>query len=66
MNEKSLTPRQIEVVRLIASGLQNKQIAYEMHVSEATVKLHISGLLSRLGVKNRTGAVMKALRMNLL
>ena len=63
---KDLTPRQIEVVKKWALGLQNKQIAHEMNLSEATVKLHMSGLFFRLGVKNRTAALLKAMEMHLI
>lgn len=63
---KDLTPRQIEVVKKLALGLQNKQIAHEMNLSEATVKLHMSGLFFRLGVKNRTAALLKAMEMHLI
>ncbi len=63
---KDLTPRQIEVIKKLALGLQNKQIAHEMNLSEATVKLHMSGLFFRLGVKNRTAALLKAMEMHLI
>ena len=61
-----LTPRQVEVLRYLALGLQNKQIAYEMNVSEATVKLHINALLRHLHVENRTNAVVTAQRLGIL
>ena len=63
---KDLTPRQKEVMRKLACGLQNKQIAYEMNLSEATVKLHMSGLFIRLGVRTRTAAVLKAVELHLI
>ena len=63
---KILTPRQIEVLRLIAEGKSNKQIAYEMGVSEATVKLHINALLRAVGATNRTQAVIIAQKMGLI
>jgi len=66
MIKYKLTPRQTEVIKKLARGLQNKQIAYEMNVSEATIKLHMSGLFFRLGVKNRTAAVLKAMELNLI
>ncbi len=54
----TLTPQQIKVLKLICVGKQNKQIAYELSLAEATVKAHITALLRRLGVKNRTQAVL--------
>ncbi|MBQ8346190.1 MAG: response regulator transcription factor [Alphaproteobacteria bacterium] len=55
-----LTPRQIEVLRYLALGLQNKQIAYEMGISIATVKLHLNGIYTRLRVNNRVQALLRA------
>lgn len=63
---KNLTSRQAEVLRYLGSGLSNKQIAYEMSVSEATVKLHINALLRHLHVENRTKAVVTAQKMGIL
>ena len=57
---KTLTPRQVEVLGFLSKGLSNKQIAYEMSVSEATVKLHMNALLKNLDVNNRTQAVLSA------
>ncbi len=53
-----LTPQQKRIMKLICSGKPNKQIAYEMSLAEATVKAHITALLRRLGVRNRTQAVV--------
>lgn len=63
---KILTPRQIEVLRLIAMGKSNKQIAYELGLSEGTVKLHVTAILKLLNVYNRTGAVAAANHLGLL
>lgn len=63
---KVLTNRQFEVLSLIAQGMSNKQIAYELGVSEATVKLHINAMLRSLGVNNRTQAVITAQKMGLI
>ncbi len=53
-----LTPQQQRIMRLICRGKPNKQIAYELSLAEATVKAHITALLRRLGVRNRTQAVV--------
>lgn len=63
---KMLTNRQSQVLDLIAQGKSNKQIAYEIGVSEATVKLHINALLRSLKVNNRTQAVVTAQKMGLI
>lgn len=55
-----LTPRQQEVLALLAEGLPNKLIARRMQLSEATVKIHVSAILRTLGAKNRTDAVRLA------
>lgn len=59
---KKLTPRQIEVIKCIARGLSNKLIAYELGLTEGTVKVHITVILKILGVTNRTAAVMEAVK----
>jgi DNA-binding NarL/FixJ family response regulator len=56
----SLTPQQSRVLMLLSEGLQNKQIAHGMQVTEATVKAHVSAILQKLGVDNRTQAVILA------
>ena len=66
MDSKFLTNRQSQVLDLIAEGKSNKQIAYEMGVSEATVKLHINALLRSLKVSNRTEAVITAQKIGLI
>ena len=60
-----MTARELDVLRLIARGLQNKQIAAELHVSEKTVKTHVSAVLRKLGVTDRTQAAMYAVRERL-
>jgi len=60
-----LTARELEVLRLIARGLQNKQIAAQLHVSEKTVKTHVSAILRKLDVADRTQAAMYAVRERL-
>ncbi len=61
----SLTPQQMRVLLMLSEGLLNKQIAYELDISEATVKAHVSAILSKLGVENRTQAVIAASRIDL-
>jgi DNA-binding NarL/FixJ family response regulator len=55
---QSLTPQQTRVLSMLAEGLLNKQIAYELEVSEATIKAHVSAVLQKLGVDSRTQAVI--------
>lgn len=59
-NISSLSPRQHDVLKLIAKGLSNKQIAYELGLTEGTVKLYITALFKLLKVYNRTSAMIKA------
>lgn len=59
----SLTPQQVRVLMMLSEGLLNKQIAYELGVSEATVKAHVSAILQKLQVENRTKAVLVASRV---
>jgi NarL family two-component system response regulator LiaR len=61
-----LTPRELEVLRLVARGLQNKRIAAELHLSEKTVKTHVSAVLRKLDVTDRTQAAMYAVRERLV
>lgn len=59
----SLTPQQVRVLMMLSDGLLNKQIAYLLEVTEATVKAHVSAILQKLGVDNRTQAVIVARRL---
>ena len=61
-----LTPREREVLRLLAEGLANKEIARELSIGEKTVKTHVSNILSKLGVLSRTQAALQAVRMGLV
>ena len=54
----TLTPQQVRVLMMLSEGLLNKQIAYNLSVSEATVKAHVSAILQKLGVDSRTQAVI--------
>jgi DNA-binding NarL/FixJ family response regulator len=59
----SLTPQQVRVLMMLSEGLLNKQIAYELGVSEATIKAHVSAILQKLGVDSRTQAVIAAAKI---
>jgi DNA-binding NarL/FixJ family response regulator len=59
----TLTPQQVRVLMMLSDGLMNKQIAYGLSISEATVKAHVSAILQKLGVDSRTQAVIAASRI---
>lgn len=61
---KTLTPQQSRVLGMLAEGLLNKQIAYELGVSEATIKAHVSAILLKLNVDSRTQAVIQLGKIN--
>ncbi len=63
---ESLTPREVDVLRLIALGKSNKEIADELVLGETTVKTHVSNILSKLGLNSRTQAALYALRIRLV
>jgi len=63
---ESLTPRELEVLEMLAEGLLNKEIADRLHISEHTVKFHVSSIIGKLGASNRTEAVTWGLRRGLL
>jgi DNA-binding NarL/FixJ family response regulator len=54
----TLTPQQVRVLMMLGEGLLNKQIAFKLGVSEATIKAHVSAILQKLGVDSRTQAVI--------
>lgn len=60
----TLTPQQVRVLMMLREGLLNKQIAYQLSVSEATVKAHVSAILQKLDVESRTQAVIAASRID--
>lgn len=62
---RDLTPQQFRVLQMLGTGLLNKQIGYELAVSEATVKAHVTAILRKLGANNRTQAVLIAGRLAL-
>ncbi len=63
---ESLTGRETEILRLMAGGYSNKEIANSLFVAEGTVKNHVSNILSKLGVRDRTRAVLRALELGLI
>jgi DNA-binding NarL/FixJ family response regulator len=60
---QSLTPQQKRVLGMLSEGLLNKQIAYELSISEATIKAHVSAILQKLNVDSRTQAVIKLAKL---
>lgn len=63
---ESLTPRELQVLNLVAEGLPNKSIASQLAISEHTVKFHINAILGKMGASSRTQAVALATRMGLI
>jgi two-component system nitrate/nitrite response regulator NarL len=63
---ETLTPRELEVLRLLAEGLPNKVIALRLDISEHTVKFHLNAILGKLGAQSRTEAVVHAIRLGLV
>ena len=61
-----LTERETEILRLMAGGFSNKEIANSLHVAEGTIKNHVSNILSKLGVRDRTRAVLKAFELKVV
>jgi DNA-binding NarL/FixJ family response regulator len=63
---ESLTPREIQVLELLAEGLSNKGIASSLQISDQTVKFHVASIAGKLGAVNRTDAVRRAVRHGLI
>jgi DNA-binding NarL/FixJ family response regulator len=63
---EELTERETEVLKLVARGRANKQVAHELFVAEKTVKAHVSSILTKLGVQSRTQAALHAVRIGLV
>lgn len=63
---EALSDREVEVVKLMAEGTSNKEIAVSLHISESTVKTHIQTIFQKLGVSDRTGAVTQAIRKGII
>lgn len=66
VHERVLSPREIEVLRMIAEGLGNKAIAYRLHISEHTVKFHVASIMTKLGAASRTEAVAEGFRRGVI
>ncbi len=66
MGEEPLTPRELDVLRLIQDGLRTKAIATNLNISEATVKFHIKNIVDKLGANDRTHALVIAVRRGLI
>ncbi len=66
IRQLGLTPRECEVLLPLCKGLSNREIADELHISESTVKTHVSNLLVKLDVRRRTQVIRKARALNLL
>ena len=64
--EEPLTPREIDVLELLAEGLPNKGIAARLHISDQTVKFHVAAVCGKLAAANRTDAVRRAIRRGLI
>ena len=64
--EEALSEREIDVLRLLADGLDNTQIAQQLHLSPATVKRHVSAILTKLGVSNRVQAAIHGVQLGLV
>lgn len=62
-NPETLTPRETDVLRLIAAGYSNREIAESLGMTEGSVKNHISNVLSKLGARDRTRAVLRAIEI---
>lgn len=64
--DEPLTPREVQVVELLAEGLPNKAIAARLGISDQTVKFHLASISGKLGAANRTDAVRRAVRRGLI
>lgn len=66
LSADQLTPRELEVLEQLAKGLSNKEIAFHLGIAEKTVRIHMSRILDKLGVSDRTGAVIQAVQRGLV
>jgi DNA-binding NarL/FixJ family response regulator len=63
---EALTPREMDVLEMLAEGLSNKMIAYRLSISGHTAKFHVNAILAKLGAGTRTEAVMRGIRLGLI
>ncbi len=63
---EELTPREMDVLRLLSEGLSNRAIAHRLAISEHTVKFHVNAIMTKLGAQSRTDAVVRATRLGLI
>ena len=66
LTDETLTPREIEVLTVVATGARNKEIAVTLNISEDTVKMHIKSIIAKLGAADRTGAVTTAIKRGVI
>lgn len=66
LGQRSLTSRELEVLKMVAKGMGNKEIASKLNIAEVTVKLHVSHVLDKLNVRDRTEAATAALRRGII
>jgi DNA-binding NarL/FixJ family response regulator len=64
--DEELTPREVDVLELLAEGLPNKAIGTRLQISDQTVKFHVAAIIGKLGASNRTDAVRRAARRGLI
>jgi two-component system NarL family response regulator len=64
--QADLTPREVDILKLVARGLGNKEVADELEISQATVKNHVASIIAKLGAQDRTHAVTLALERNII
>jgi DNA-binding NarL/FixJ family response regulator len=61
-----LSPREIEILKIVATGASNREIADKLFISEGTVKNHLSSILNKLGVRDRMQAILKAKEIGII
>jgi DNA-binding NarL/FixJ family response regulator len=66
LTDEPLTPREIEVLTVVATGARNKEIASTLRISEDTVKMHVKSIINKLGAEDRTGAVTTAIKRGVI
>jgi DNA-binding NarL/FixJ family response regulator len=66
LTDEPLTPREIEVLTVVATGARNKEIATTLGISEDTVKMHVKSIITKLGAEDRTGAVTTAIKRGVI